>query len=70
MRVRVVVELVRLPEVDPDVVVRELAHLRVVDAEDLRLLARAQAQAGDEVHDPEDDRLGGGRWTSAVSTRV
>ena len=57
--VRVVVVLVVVPaalaEVDPDVVVRELAHLRVVDAEDLRLLARAQAHAGDEVQDPQDD---------------
>ena len=59
VRVHVVVELVPVPQVDPDVVVRELAHLRVVDAQDLRFFRRAQAQPRDEVHDPEDDRLCG-----------
>jgi len=39
-----------------DVVVGELADLGVVDAEDLGLLASAEPQAGDEVHDEEDDR--------------
>jgi hypothetical protein len=40
---------------DTDIVVRELAHLRVVNAENLGLLIAAEAEAGDEVHDPEDD---------------
>ena len=47
MRVRVVLVIMRpaITQIDPHIVVRELAHLRVVDAEDLRLLRRAQAQA-------------------------
>lgn len=44
---------------EADVVVRELAHLRVVHAEDLGLLVRAEAAVGDEVEDPADDGLGG-----------
>ena len=57
VRVRVVVVIMRpaITQIDPDIVVRELAHLRVVDAEDLGLLGRAQAHAGDEVEEPEDD---------------
>ena len=57
MRVRVVLVIMRpaITQVDPHIVVRELAHLRVVDAEDLGLLGRAQAHAGDEVEEPEDD---------------
>ena len=57
VRVRVVVERVVRGGVDADVVVRELAHLRVVHAEDLGLLVAAHAAPGDVVHDPEDDRL-------------
>lgn len=41
--------------VNSNVVVRELAHLSVVDTDDLGLLVGAEAAAGDEVHDPEDD---------------
>lgn len=36
------------------VVVRELANLRIVDTEDLGLLGSAQREAGDQVHDEED----------------
>ena len=62
--VGVVVESVVRLRVDADVVVRELAHLGVVHAEDLRLLIAAHAAAGDEVHDPQDDRLSGSNENS------
>ena len=55
VRVRVVVEGVVRAEVDADVVVRELAHLGIVDTEDLGLFVAAHAHAGDEVEEPEDD---------------
>jgi len=42
---------------DADVVVCELAHLGVVDTDNLRFLVGAEAEARDEVHDPEDDGL-------------
>ena len=45
---------------EADVVVGKLAHLRVVHAEDLGLLVRAEAAVGDEVEDPADDGLGVG----------
>jgi hypothetical protein len=38
------------------VVVCKLAHLRVVDTEDLCRLVATEAAARDEVHDPKDDR--------------
>ena len=38
-----------------DIVVRKLAHVVVVHADDFGLLGRAHAEEGDEVHDPEDD---------------
>lgn len=41
--------------VDCNVVVSELAHLGVVDTDNLGLFVGAEAAAGDEVHDPEDD---------------
>jgi len=37
------------------VVVSELAHLSIIDTDDLGLLVGAETAAGDEVHDPEDD---------------
>jgi hypothetical protein len=40
---------------DSNVVVRELAHLRIVDAEDLGRVVRAETETRDEVHHPEDD---------------
>ena len=57
VRVRVVVVAVVRGGVDADVVVRELAHLCVVDAQDLRLLVAAHPAARDVVHDPQDHRL-------------
>ncbi|KAG8965179.1 hypothetical protein FRC00_009872 [Tulasnella sp. 408] len=41
--------------VDSNAVVRELAHLSVIDIDDLGLLVGADAAARDEVHDPKDD---------------
>ncbi len=38
-----------------DIVVGKLANLGVVDAQDLALLADAQLQAGDQVHDEQDE---------------
>lgn len=38
-----------------DIVVRKLANLGVVNAQNLRLLAGAEGQAWDEVHDEEDE---------------
>ena len=43
--------------VNADVVIRELAHISVIDTEDLRFLCSAQRETGNEVHDPEDDSL-------------
>lgn len=43
--------------VQPDIIIRELTELGIVHAEDLRLFIAAQAEPGDEVHDPEDDGL-------------
>ncbi|KAJ7260397.1 hypothetical protein B0H12DRAFT_1069830 [Mycena haematopus] len=40
---------------EPDVVVHLLAHLSVVDPEELGFFGGAQTERGDEVHDPEDD---------------
>jgi hypothetical protein len=44
---------------DADIVVRELAHLGVVHAQDLRLIVAAQAEEahGEVVHRPEDEGL-------------
>lgn len=44
-----------------NIVVCEFAHLSVVDTENLSLLRCAKAETGDEVHDPQDDRLLGRR---------
>lgn len=41
--------------IDCNVVVSELAHLGIVNTNDLGLFVGAEAAAGDEVHDPEDD---------------
>lgn len=41
--------------IDGNVVVSELAHLGIVNTNDLGLFVGAEAAAGDEVHDPEDD---------------
>ena len=38
-----------------DIIVGKLAELVVVDADDFCFLTSAQRQAGDEVHDEEDD---------------
>ena len=43
--------------VNADVVIRELAHISVIDTEDLCFLCSAQRETGNEVHDPEDDSL-------------
>jgi len=43
--------------VDTDVVVRELAHISVIDTEDLSILCGTERETGNEVHDPEDDSL-------------
>lgn len=40
------------------IVVRELAELAVIDAHDLGFLGGAQRQAGDQVHEEEDDAGG------------
>lgn len=55
--VGVVVESVVRLCVNADVVVRKLAHLCVVDTENLGLLVAAHAAARDVVHDPENDGL-------------
>lgn len=52
-----------------DVVVGELANLGVVDAEDLGLLGRAQRQAGNHVHD-EEDEAGADKRVAAARERV
>lgn len=57
VRVGVVDEVVVGARVDTNVIVRELAHLRIVDTEDLGIFGRTQTEAGDEVHDPQDDSL-------------
>lgn len=57
MRVRVIDVRVVDTSINADVVIRELAHLGIVDTEDLRLFRGAQTEAGNEVHDPEDDGL-------------
>ena len=57
MRMRVIDVRVVGSSVDSDVVIRELAHLRIINTEDLRLFGGAQTEAGNEVHDPEDDGL-------------
>lgn len=38
-----------------DVIISELSDLSIVDAEDLGFLRGAQGEAGDQVHDEEDD---------------
>lgn len=49
--------VLREPElgIQANIVIRKLAHLRIVDTEHLRLLRGAEPEPGDEVHDPEDD---------------
>ena len=42
--------------IEANVVVRKLAKLRIVDTKDFCLLVAAQAETGDVVHEPEDDR--------------
>lgn len=44
---------------EPYIVVRVFAHLRVVDADDLGFFGAAQLEVapGEEVHAPEDDGL-------------
>ncbi len=44
-------------EVQADVVVGKLSHIRLVDTHDLCLLVHTQTEAGYIVHDPEDDCL-------------
>ena len=41
--------------INANVVVCELAHLSVVDTDNLGLLRRTEAEARDKVHNPEDD---------------
>ena len=41
--------------INADVVVCELAHLRVVDTDDLGFFRSTEAEARDKVHNPEDD---------------
>jgi hypothetical protein len=43
--------------VNADVVIRELAHISVIDTEDLRFLCGTERETGNDVHDPEDDSL-------------
>ena len=49
---------------DANVVVRELAHLCIVDADDLRLWRTPQPKEGDEMHEPQDDSLLLRHWKS------
>jgi len=42
---------------EADIVVRELAHVGVIDTEDLGLLSGTETETGDKVHDPENDGL-------------
>lgn len=42
--------------VQANIVVRKLAELRIIHAQDLRLLVAAQTHPRDEVHQPQDDR--------------
>ena len=58
MRVCVVDVRVVNTSVDANVVVSELAHLCVVDSEDLGVFGSAETETGDEVHDPKDYGLG------------
>lgn len=39
----------------PHVIIREFTHLGIVDPQYLGLLVDANAEVGDEMHDPEDD---------------
>lgn len=41
--------------VDANIVVCELSHLSIVDTDNLGLLRGTEAEARDEVHNPEDD---------------
>ena len=52
-----------------DVVVGELADLRVVDAQDLGLLGGAQGEAGDQVHE-EEDQAGAAEGVDAAGDGV
>ena len=53
----VVVEVVVCAGVDANIVVRELAHLCIINAEYFCLFGGAQTHAGDEMHNPEDYSL-------------
>lgn len=41
--------------INANIVVGELSHLSIIDANDLGLLRSAKSEAWDEVHDPKDD---------------
>lgn len=54
LSIRLLVDVVLLGHAN--VVVGELAHLAVVNTDNLRLLGRAETQEGNEVHHPANDR--------------
>lgn len=69
---RIAIRVAQL-SLDTDIIVRELAHLSIVDTEDLGSLIATETHAGDEVHDPEDDgghHEGVGHARSAVGCLV
>jgi len=55
--------------INADVVVCELAHLSVVDTDNLGLLRGTETEARDEVHDPEDDG-GDDKGVAQASARI
>lgn len=55
--------------INADVVVCELAHLSVVDTNNLGFLRSTEAEARDKVHNPEDDGSDDKRVTQA-SARI
>lgn len=55
MTMRIIMELMRIPRIDANIVIRKFTHLRVVDAKDLGFFCGSKTQARDVMHDPEDD---------------
>lgn len=52
-----------------DIVVCELANLRIVNAQNLGILSRAKAESRDQVHD-EEDKAGAAERVKAATKRV
>ena len=55
--------------INADVVVCELAHLGIIDTDDLGFLRSTEAEARDEVHSPEDDG-GHDKGVAQTSARI